>query len=375
MSDKKRVLFVIGTMNCGGAENMVMAILRHIDRISFDVEFLINFRDEKAGYFDDEISELGVKVHYIKSQGALGPWRYVLFLKKFLLDKGPYDIVHSHLDWQGGLIALASHLAKSPCVIAHAHTSNSGSNRLSVRILLPLQKWLIRHYANEYWACSYEAGDFVFGTREDVRVIPNAINLDRFLDQKHQDCEDMRGQWGCGKDTLVLAHAGSFSEVKNQDFLVDIAKCLEKRGVDYRLILAGDSHNEYGRRLKNTIRGLGLTDRVKLIGVRDDLPLVFSSCDCFLFPSLYEGLGIVCVEAQAAGLRCLLSPGIPGEVDMGLNLTKYVEHMNPEKWAEEILATLGDKVPSKQTIVEQIRERGFDIKYNTLELEKLYQSF
>ena len=83
----------------------------------------------------------------------------------------------------------------------------------------------------------------------------------------------------------------------------------------------------------------------------------------------------MCVEAQAAGLRCLLSPGIPGEVDMGLNLTKYVEHMNPEKWAEEILATLGDKVPSKQTIVEQIRERGFDIKYNTLELEKLYQSF
>lgn len=353
---------------------MLMAILRHIDLCRYDFDFLINCKDRKAGYFDAEIRNLGSEIHYIKSQGGAGPWRYVLALKKFLLDNEPYDIVHSHLDWQGGLIALAARLAKIPCVIVHAHTSRLISDRLSIRLILPFQKWLIRRCANEFWACSNEAGDFVFGTKKNVRIIPNAINLDGFMSLNKEDRETMRLQWGSGEDTLVLVHAGSFSEVKNQEFLVDVAECLEERGVDYCLILAGNDDSEYGQKTKNKVGKAGLTDRVKFIGVRNDLPLVFVGCDCFLFPSLFEGLGIVCVEAQAAGLHCLLSPGIPSGVDMGVGLSRFMEHMNPEQWAEEILATVGRPVPSKKMIVDHIRKRGFEIKHNALELEKLYLS-
>ena len=371
---KLRVLHVTGLLNCGGAENMLMAIFRKLDRSRISFSFLVHTNVVEPGYFDREVHELGGRIYYIKSQGRLGPWLYIMALKKFLCENGPYDIVHSHLDWQGGLIALAARLTKVPRVIIHAHTSMLLSNRLSVRLFLPVQKWLIRHYASECWACSREASDFVFGKKMNTRIVPNAIDLSRFFSVQKETRAALREQWGCDERTLVLVHAGSFGQVKNQEFLIEIAICLEEQGIDYRLILAGKNDNDYGQKIRDKVRNAGLSGRVIFLGIRDDLHLVFSGCDRFLFPSLFEGLGIVCVEAQAAGLYCILSPGIPREVDMGLNLIKRVESMIPEKWAEEILGHVNDPTPAKQTIVNNMRERGYDIEQNISEIEQCYLS-
>lgn len=143
---------------------MLMTIFRNLDRNKISFHFLVHSNGVEPGYFDHEVHELGGQIHYIQSQGKLGPWQYVLTLKKFLLENGPYDIVHSHLDWQGGLIALAAHLAKVPRVIVHAHTSGLIGKRLSVCLFLPIQKWFIRHTVNERWACSCDASRFLFVT-------------------------------------------------------------------------------------------------------------------------------------------------------------------------------------------------------------------
>lgn len=259
-------------------------------------------------------------------------------------------------------------------MIVHAHTSRLISNRFFVRLFLPVQKWLIRHYATEYWACSCDAGDFIFGKDAMVRIIPNAIDLDAFVLVSDKIRNEQRAQWGCNDETVVLVHAGSFSSVKNQEFLIEIAMYLKMRAIDYRLILVGKNDNEYGQKIKDIVQDTGLSDRVLFLGVRDDLHLIFSGADCFLFPSLFEGLGIVCIEAQAAGLYCILSPGIPDEVDMGLNLTEFSEDMVPEEWVEKILAMANSSKPLKQMIINNMREKGYDIRHNILELEKLYIS-
>lgn len=374
ISDKKRVLHAVGILNCGGAENMLMSIFRHLDqsRISFD--FLVHANQVETGYFDREVIELGGSIHYIGSQGSLGPYRYVKALTKHLREHGPYDVVHSHLDWQGGLVALAAHLAKVPRVVVHAHTAKLMNKRLFVRLFFSVQKRLIRHYSTDFWACSSAAAEFLFGKSESSRVIPNAIDLNPFVSVQKEERNDLREQWGCSEQTLVLVHAGSFSRVKNQEFLVDLALCLEEQGVDYRLILIGNNNSDYGQKIVGRVRDADLKDRVMFLGIRDDLHLVFTGCDRFLFPSLFEGLGIVGVEAQAAGLHCLISAGIPSEVDMGLNLTKRMESMAPEKWAEEILDPSLPAAPSPNTISRQLRERGYDIKESVSEIEKLYLS-
>lgn len=367
-----RVLHLVGIMNCGGTENMLMNIFRHIDRTRIGFDFLVHLKRPETGYFDADIRALGGTVHYISSQGSIGLFRYACRLRKFLIEHGPYDIVHCHMDWLGGVSALAVWLAGVKTIVVHSHNKTLTNKTLPVRMLLPLAKWLIRICGTDFWGCSAEACRFLFGDHLRWRVIPNAIILNRYLSVGPIIRRSWREKWGCHKETIVLGHAGSFSSVKNQRFLIEVVTILYRQGTDVRLVLVGDYDNNYGRAVKGMVRDRGLEDCVVFLGLRSDLPELLSAFDLFLFPSEFEGLGIVAVEAQAAGLGCLFSPGIPSEVDMGLNLSRRIKTMSPEMWVEAILAMPLGSALSKEVIAKKIRERGFDIVQSIKSIEHFY---
>jgi glycosyltransferase EpsF len=213
---KKRILHVFGVMNCGGAETMLMNIYRNIDREKFEFSFLVH--QTEPGYYDNEIKELNGKIFSISSQGKAGLFRYIVTLKNFLLQNGPFDVVHSHMDWQGGAIAYACHLAKIDKIIVHSHTYASYKPNFILKQVIKLEQSWINKYGTDFWACSKEAGAYLFKKEKNLIVIPNAINLTNYLNPKIEIVKEIKTRYNINPDTLILGHIGNFSSTKNQKF-------------------------------------------------------------------------------------------------------------------------------------------------------------
>lgn len=367
---KKRILHVFGTMNCGGAETMLMNIYRNIDRDKLQFSFLVHATDQ--GYYDDEIRRLGGKIFYIKSQGNQGLLRYVFSLKNYLKQNGPFDIVHSHMDWQGGAIALACHLSGIEKIIVHAHTYASFKPSFALRQVIKLQRYWINKYASDFWTCSKEAGDYLFNTGKDLKVIPNAVNLEPYLYPEIQVVKDIKLKYNISQDTLVIGHIGSFSQNKNQKFLVEIAKELSKQNKDFRLLLVGNDRNGYSKEVKELAYKYDLQQNVYFLGLRDDIYNIVEIFDVFCFPSGFEGLGMVAIEAQAGGVPCIVSTGVPKSIDMGLELVKHLTVENVYSWIDAIFEKRDSKINDKKLITEKIRRKGFNVIDSAKLVEKMY---
>lgn len=368
---KVRVLHCIGKMNCGGAETMLMTIYRQINKEIIQFDFLTHAKG--MGCYDEEIIRLGGRINQIPSQGTVGIFRYIKVLRKFLKENGPFDVVHAHLDWQGGMIAVAARLAGVKKVIVHAHTSKLMNQSLAYQIILRLQKVCIGIFATDYWACSREASRFLFYSAlcpsAKQKIIPNAINLECY---KGIDRKGMRKLLGVDEDTLLIGHVGSLSPFKNQIFLIEVAKQLQKQKVKFKLILVGTGQVEYKCQVEKKIKAYGLQEQIELLGLREDIPSIMTALDIFVLPSLFEGLGIVAIEAQAAGVPCLVSVGVPREVDMGLGLVDYLPQQEVERWAEAIRKSKKNRRVDLQTTYRAITECNYNIHQVITQLENEY---
>ena len=369
-----RVLHLVGTMNRGGAESMLMEVVRHVDRERFDFAFLAHGR--AAGAFDSELASLGVPVHHLPSLGTLGYRRYILALRRHLRSREPVDVVHSHLDWQGGAIAAAARMAGVPSVVVHSHASSwSKPDTPANRLNLAFSRLLVSIFATDAWACSRPAGEFLFDARtlgsERFRVVRNAIAVDRFGRASLAAVAATKARLGIPPGALVLGHVGSLSPVKNQAFLVGLAAQLVARGESIRLLLVGEGPGR--AELERKVAAEGLSNEVVFAGSRPDVPDFLDVFDVFLFPSLSEGLGLAVVEAQAAGLPCVVSEALPVDVDMGLGLV----HRRPlvrDAWITAIDAVRGTRRSDGPAIKRGIAERGYDIRDNVRVISDLYAS-
>lgn len=373
---KVRILHLFGSMNCGGAETMLMNIYRNIDMSDIHFDFLVHSKGK--GYYDAEITARGGNIYYIPSQGQVGMWRYLLILKKFLKENGPFDIVHSHLDWQGGIIALAARLGGIKKVIVHSHTSSwMKSENMKYKLLLGLQKICIFFCATDFWACSQNAADFLFYKKiikkRYIQNITNAIDIDAYMMITECDRMNVRKQIGATAKTLVIGHVGSITSVKNQNFLIDIANILKSKNVDFKMVFAGKGSNHYEIEIKEKINKLELREKIVFLGLRDDIAKVMSAFDVFMLPSIYEGLAMVAIEAQASGLPCIVSTGVPGQVDMGLGLVTQLSTKNTEQWISLIME-LGNnrQYHDKQKIYDCLSKNGYNIKFSTNHIKDLY---
>ena len=354
-----RVLQIVTNMDRGGLETMLMNYYRHIDRKKVQFDFL-EHRQERAAY-DDEIESLGGRIYRVPRLDPLSP-AYYHALDGFFSSHLEYRIVHSHLDCMSAYPLRAAKKAGIPVRIAHAHSTSQDKNwKLLFKIASKRQ---ITRYATDLFACSADAGMWMFGTR-NVHILPNAIEVDRYtFDQAVR--ERMRKKLGL-EDALVIGHVGRFSAVKNHSFLLDIFAQVKCREPNSKLLLVGGGSEMQAIRQKS--EALGLSGDVVFTGVRGDVADLMQAMDVFVFPSLYEGLGIVLIEAQAAGLPCVVSETIPREAYLTKLLTSEKLTSPAEKWAGTVLEKHHFLRIDRRA---EIAAHGFDITTEAVKLQEFY---
>lgn len=354
-----RVLHIVTNMDRGGLETMLMNYYRHMDREKIQFDFLEHRRDRAA--YDDEIESLGGRIFRLPRLNPLSS-DYFHALNAFFAAHPEYRIVHSHLDCMSAYPLCAAKNAKVPVRIAHAHSTSQDRNWKLVFKLI--SKKLISLYTTDLFACSADAGEWMFGTK-DVHILPNAIDIERYafnLLIRNQTKKALGLD-----DAFVIGHVGRFSAVKNHSFLTDVFAQIKRQEPNSKLLLVGAGSEMQA--VQQKVKALGLGADVIFTGVRNDVANLMQAMDVFVFPSLHEGLGIVLIEAQAAGLPCVVSDTIPREAYLTDLVTAEKLSSSVEKWAEKILKKRDFPRTDRR---DEIAAHGFDITTEAVKLQEFY---
>ena len=354
-----RVLQVVTHMERGGLESTLMNYYRHIDRERVQFDFLVH-RQERAA-FDDEIESLGGKLYRLP---RLVPWSegYLAALNHFFDEHPEYKIVHVHQDCLSLVILRAAAQHNIPVRIAHSHNANQDKN-----LKYPIKLWYKRSipkYTTNLFACGKDAGDWMFGGAP-YQIINNAIDATAYSFNPKKRIE-MRHQLGLA-DKLIIGHVGRFNPQKNHLFLLDIFAALLKKESTAVLLLVGGGENML--KIQAKAHALGIAEHVRFLGVRSDVADLMQAMDVFVFPSLYEGLGIVLIEAQTAGLPCVVSDTIPREAYLTDLVTAERLSSSTETWADNILEKRNFPRIDRRA---EIAAHGFDITTEAVKLQEFY---
>lgn len=357
-----RILHSVSNMDRAGIETMLMNFYRHMDRDQIQFDFLAN--KPAPGDYNEEIRSLGGRIFV--SPGYKSYPRYLRFMTK-LFEKHPeYRIIHTH---NGALMLYALESAKKnriPIRIAHAHATEIpvGLKNEVKKVIRPM----IKYVATDYWGCSDAAGRFYFSEKrwnKANELIHNAINVENFTFSE-TNRKRIREQYGFG-DKLVIGHVGRLMEQKNQKKLLDVFAQVHRRRPDTHLVIIGTGELE--NKLRQQTRELGIEDSVTFTGVLGNVNEWYSAFDVFVMTSLYEGLPVVAIEAQAADLPCVLTDTITPEVKITKNVQFFGLHDDSLKWANAIL----DIKPAKRVSRgEELLKAGYDIRSEAKRMQELY---
>jgi Glycosyltransferase len=266
-------------------------------------------------------------------------------------------------------------------IIAHSHADlkfrGSFLSRNFGKLELFFQKILISRYATDFWGCSQEANNSLFykwlQTIENCAIIKNAVDVKSFQQVSGIKISKLLKFYKAKENTIILGNVGRIVRHKNIAFVLEVLNKLEKRNIDFRFVIAGRSDDEaYMEEMLEKAKKYAIEDKVIYLGERDDIQTVVNTFDVFVGPALKEGFGLVAVEAQAAGIPCVLYTGFPKSVDMQLNLTTFIENFEVQKWVNSILEIKERKCMDKDLIKNKIETLGYDIIGNTKNIEKLY---
>ena len=363
MAEPIRILHIIGIMNRGGAEAMIMNLYRNIDRTKIQFDFVENEGEEAA--FDHEIQELGGRIYRCpryrgKNHPAYTKWWHNFFKTH----RGEYPIVHGHI---GSTAAIYLSIAKryGAYTVAHSHSAGVGS------AMYRMFAYPTRYVADHFFACSTDAGISRYGKKvgndsERCHVLNNAVDARKFVYNANVR-KQVRDALSISKDTLVVGHVGRFVDAKNHLFLIDVFHQIHAHNRNSVLLLVGDG--ELRPQIEAAISQKDLNNAVVMTGVQSNVWDYYQAMDVFLMPSLYEGLPVSMVEAQTAGLPCCVSTGVPRESA----ITDLVQFRSledsPEQWANWVLARA--KIP-RRSMAAEIARRGYDISTTSKWLEDFY---
>lgn len=365
-----RILQVGMSPTYGGTEAFVMEQYRHIDRSAVQFDFLNVF--SKALACQNEIESLGGKIYHLNMSRREGIRQYRTNLDAFFRGNH-YRFQGVHCNYQSlvniDILAYAKKY-QIPIRIVHAHNSGYGHEPNFVqKFLIWSNKRKIKNYATSFLACSNLAASWMFPRGVNAQVVHNAIDASRFRFSPSIR-NRKRASLGIPEDRLILFFAGRFDPQKNPLFLIEVFRKLSDMVPNSTLLMAGDGmmHHE----IEGAIQDSGLSEKVQLLGNRQDISELMQAADAFLLPSLFEGLGIVLVEAQAAGLPCFASKGvIPLDVDI-TGLVNFISlNESAEQWARKIIGKLSEKFPREDRF-EEICSAGYDSETNSRELEEIY---
>lgn len=358
-----RVLNMFTIMDRGGAETMVMNYYRHIDRTKVQFDFLVH--REQRGAYDDEIERMGGRIYRMCPVYPQNFFRYKRDLRTFFRAHPEYKIIHSHMSELGCFAFREAERQGVPVRICHAHNAPHGFD--AKMIIRTYFKKRMMPYLTHLFMCGEESGKWLYGEKNKTRFIMlnNAIDAAVYSFDASKR-EEMRRQLDL-TDELVVGHVGRFNPQKNHAFLLDIFTSLLKKEPDAVLLLVGGG--EGMPKIQAKVQELGIAEHVRFLGVRSDVADLMQAMDVFVFPSLYEGLGIALVEAQAAGLPCVVSDTIPHEAYLTDLVDSEKLSAPEEKWAEKILAKRAIPRTDRR---EEIAAHGFDITTEAVKLQEFY---
>lgn len=375
-----RILHVLYSLSTGGIETWLLQVLRHIDRDRFQMDFLVH--NLQANSCADEIRSLGSQIILCPHPRKYlwQPWQYNSIFKKLLREHGPYDIVHSHTAHFNGYILRLAQEEDIPFRIAHSHNDSTfidARESLHKRLYITWMKSRIPQSATLGLAASRQAGKYLFGSNGknnlSWQVCYCSVDIAPF--RELVNAAAIRRELNIPADAFVIGHVGRLVEQKNPLFLIEIAAEVAKQEPKMRLLLVGDG--SLRPELEAKVNQVGLGDRVIFAGIRSDVPrLMLGAMDIFLFPSLYEGLGLALIEAQAAGLPCVLSDVVPDEADVIQPLMQRMSLLQPVSiWAQAILRARNQKLAIAQAdALAGITSSPFNIEIGVKKIAEIYES-
>jgi glycosyltransferase involved in cell wall biosynthesis len=356
-----RVAQMLARMDYGGIEMVVMNYYRHIDRTKIQFDFIVFEGSELPQR--KEIEELGGRVYEVPS--LKHPFAYNRAVYQ-LFKKNNYDLVHANMNTLSVFPLRMAKKAGVPVRICHNH-STAGPGETKKNILKNILRHFSRIYPTELFACSEYAGKWLYGDKASFRVIKNAIDIDRFR-YNEKTRADVRRKLGI-EDKLVLGHVGRFEPQKNHDFLMDIFHSVHQTNPKTVLLLIGEGELE--DKMKKKAEELGLEDAVFFLGTMNDCAPYYQAMDAFVLPSLYEGLGMVAIEAQTSGLPCFLSDRVPKEATITDSTYTVSLEQTPDEWAKVILKKTSKNMREDTRL--KIRVAGYDIETESEKLMEIYE--
>lgn len=365
-----QVLEVFGEpISYGGQESFFFNVLQHIDMDNLKIDVFTPY------YCDNELSRKTVEDHggRLTEIGLLfEPGKSRTNIYKPLIShlrKNKYDVVHIHSGSISvlALAALAARRAKTKKIIVHSHATGNGKT-LKYRLTKIIMTPLLDFCPTDYCACSKEAGAWKFSHRsvKKLVVLKNGVDLERFR-YSPETRQKIRDQYGIKQDNYVIGHVGRFSYEKNQQFIVDLIKEIKTEIPSAKAMLVGAGDTL--KKTKEQAQKNGLKEDIFFIGNVNNVQDYLQAMDVFVLPSLFEGLGIVGVEAQAAGLNVIASTNVPQALKLS-SLVQFISLKDVQRWKRETIKAVNN---GRLNVSKQIRLAGYEIRETAAQLQKIYQ--
>lgn len=358
----KRILVYGMTENSGGIEAYLMNYFRRFDKDEIVFDFVTDFSNIA---YEDEIKALGGRIYHIPARRE-SLLKHMLGIRKIVSENG-YDTVYYNILSASAVFSLLGLFGKRNVkIITHSHNNSVGNMKVHLAL-----RPILNMMTDVRLACSREAAEFMFGEKysDSTKVINNAIELENYKYSEEIRAE-VRKEFGI-EDKFVVGHVGRLCYQKNTLFLLDIFNEILKKDENSVLLLVGNGEDREAVEAK--IKALGMEESVIMTGVRPDVARLMQSMDVFLFPSRFEGLGIVLIEAQAAGLKAFTSKDVVPLTAKATDLLEYISlEKSPEEWAEAVLSF---KSYERKDVSDIIKGTDYDIKNQVEVLQSYLKGF
>lgn len=360
------MLQVVGQLTMGGQEIMAVNFFKYIDRKSIQFDFIVY--GEEIGELEKQVTEMGGKVIHIPRLKDNGYLSFVKTLESVMIKNGPYTAVHSHTSLNSGLIMKVANKVSIPIRIVHSHTTRPGKKEsVMFRLYTYKMRRLILKNANNLLACGNDAGNYLYSEQvfsEKGIVINNGIDLGKF-DFNNEIRIKVRCEMEI-QDRWVIGHVGRFGAEKNHEFLLKVFKKICEKDETALLLLIGDG--QLMRTVKDQAKQLKIEENIIFAGKRNDISDLLQAMDVFVFPSIYEGLPVSLIEAQVAGLPCIISKNVTSEIKITSAVNFISLNDSEEEWGNLILKTKDIKRKGIKLI-----ETEYDILESSKQLENIYK--
>jgi len=360
-----RVLQIVDNLSImSGVSSMIMNLYKNIDKNKVQFDFLVT--EKRKDSYEEEIKRMGGKVFYTGKPLAKSFFqankRMKIFFKKY---SNKYIIAHLHSPTISEFTIRYAKRYGIQHIIVHSHSTMTSKNRVkaSVNCLLTLR---IKRLANHYWACSNEAARFLYGSNykslKGFELIYNAVDIELYrFNPKIR--KRIRSELKID-DFIAVAHISNFSPIKNHSFLIDV---IQRTPSKYKYIFVGDGPEK--EKFEDALKENNCYEKCMFLGRREDVNIILQGVDLVILPSIKEGLPVTIVEAQAAGLPCLISDSITKDVKV--NKVDYLS-LNAQKWSDKIMSFIGLSDEKRNEASNQFSLSQFNIENESKRVERLY---